>query len=71
MPREHPDYRNNLAILNERFPDYDMLDAKDVMAVYHYTSMNTVKKNFPFDEKTKKISKAALARIMCGEPKAG
>lgn len=64
MPRELEDYRNNMAILNERFPDCDMLGHKDVMAIYGY-SLNSVKKHFPFDPITRKISKAKLARIMC------
>ena len=68
MPREHPDLRANIAVLNERFPDYDMLTYADVMEVYSFHSINTVKKHFGkyFDPKTKKISKATLARLMCG-----
>ena len=65
MPREHPDYRNNIALLNERFPDHDMLGYQDVMALYGW-SLNTVKKHFPFNPDTKKICKTTLARLMCG-----
>lgn len=63
MSREHPDYRLNLELLNKRFPDYDMLNYKDVME-FTGMSINTVKKHFRFNA-AKKLSKVALARWMC------
>lgn len=64
MPREHPDYRNNLERLNELIPDRELLTPADVMKITGYKSIDTVKKYFPFTNR--RISKAAVARIMCG-----
>lgn len=65
MPREHPDYRANIELLNLRFPDHDMLTIKEAMQVLGYGSPNTVKKYLPFVHG--KVSKAAVARYMCGK----
>lgn len=64
MPREKEDYRANLEILNNRFPDHDMLSIQEIMQVTGYKSVNSVKRNFTLVNR--KISKAALARYMCG-----
>ena len=64
MPREPENYRLNLAILNTRFPDHDMLTLKEVMTVTGYRSVNTAKKHFAFARG--RLSKVALARWMCG-----
>lgn len=64
MPREHTDYRNNLAILNDRFPDHDMLTIEEAMLVWGCKSVNTIKKLIPFVNR--RVSKATLARLMCG-----
>lgn len=64
MAREKEDYRSNLEILNARFPDYDMLTIKDIMAVTGYKSRDTIRKHFPLVNNL--ISKAAMARWMCG-----
>lgn len=64
MAREKPDYRANIEILNMRFPDHDMLTMREAMQVTGYTSINTVKKYLDFVNG--RISKAALARYMCG-----
>jgi hypothetical protein len=65
MAREHPEYRLNLELLNNRFPAYDMLNYKDVMEVTGM-SINTVKKHFRFNS-ANKLSKVSLARWMCGK----
>lgn len=64
MPREHEDYRNNLEQLNRLFPDKEMLTAADAMKVWGVSSVNTIKKYVPFTEH--RVSKATLARCMCG-----
>lgn len=64
MPREHEDYRNNLEQLNRLFPDKEMLTAADAMMVWGVTSVNTIKKYVPFTNR--RVSKATLARCMCG-----
>ena len=64
MSREKEDYRANLEILNTRYPDHDMLTIQEIMQVTGYRSVNSVKRNFQLVNR--KISKAALARYMCG-----
>lgn len=64
MAREKEDYRANLELLNGRFPDYDMLTIRDIMQVLGYNSPNTIKKLFKLVNG--KVSKAAVARYMCG-----
>ena len=66
MPREKEFYRENLEILNTRFPDHDMLTIDEIMQVTGYTSINTIRKIFGKMLVNRKLSKAALARYMCG-----
>lgn len=66
MAREKECYRENLEILNTRFPDHDMLTMEELMQVTGYKSINTVRKHFGKILVNKRISKAALARWMCG-----
>ena len=66
MAREHPDYRNNIELLNERFPDYDMLTIEEVMQVMNVKSRKTVLKHLGTSFVSNRISKARLARFMCG-----
>jgi len=61
MPREKEGFRENLALLNERFPDRDMLRVVDVMA-FTGMSRNTVVKKIRFNAATSRVSKADLAR---------
>ncbi len=64
MPREKEDYRNNIEQLNRIFPEREMLTIRESMQILGYNSPNTVKKYLNFVNG--KISKAALARYMCG-----
>lgn len=64
MPREHPDYRNNIEQLNRLYPDREMLTVAETMQIMGYKSAITAKKHVPFVNH--KVSKATLARIMCG-----
>ena len=61
MPREKEGYRANYAMLNDRFPDKDMLNIKDVMT-FTGLSRNTVKKRFCFVGSPGIVSKADFAR---------
>lgn len=61
MPREKQCFRDNMARLNEIFPDREMLRICDVMKVTG-RSRNTVKKYYTF--KNREVSKADLARQM-------
>jgi len=67
MAREKEDYRANLERLNELYPDHEMLTVLETMKVMGYRSINTVKKYVPFTNS--RVSKATLARIMCGGAK--
>lgn len=66
MAREKEGYRENLEILNNRFPDHDMLSIEEIMQVTGIRSMTTVRKYFGEKMVLKRLSKAALARYMCG-----
>ena len=66
MPREHPDYRANIELLNQRFPDHDMLTREEVLQVTGYRNMNTMLKYLGKRFVNKRLSKATLARYMCG-----
>ena len=65
MAREKPGFRDNLELLNIRYPDHDMLSMQEVMQVTGF-SLNTVKKHLGQLFINKRLSKAALARYMCG-----
>jgi hypothetical protein len=64
MAREKEDFRTNIEQLNRLFPDREMLTIREAMQILGYSSPNTVKKYLDFVHG--KISKAALARYMCG-----
>ena len=64
MAREKEDFRANIEQLNRLFPEREMLTIRETMQILGYSSPNTVKKYLTFVNG--KISKAALARYMCG-----
>ena len=64
MAREKEDFRVNIEQLNRLFPDREMLTMRETMQILGYSSINTVKKYIRFVNG--KVSKAALARYMCG-----
>ena len=66
MAREKEGSRDNLELLNDRFPDHDMLTMQEAMTVTGYTSRNTVLKHFGEKFVGNRISKVHLARWMCG-----
>ena len=65
MAREKPGFRDNLELLNIRYPDHDMRSMQEVMQGTGF-SINTVKKHLGELFVNKRFSKAALARYMCG-----
>ena len=65
MAREKEDFRANLERLNELYPDHEMLTILETMKVMGYRSQDTAKKYIPFTNR--RVSKATLARIMCGK----
>lgn len=66
MGREKEGFRENLELLNTRFPDYDMLSVQDTMKVTGFKKRDTVLKHLGHFFVNGRISKAALARYMCG-----
>ena len=64
MSREKESYRDCMAMLNERFPNKDMLNIAEA-AEFCGMSRNTVKKRIRFNAATRKITKADLARQVC------
>lgn len=66
MAREKEDYRVNLEQLNRHYPDREMLTIQETMQILGYGSVNTVKKHLGASLVHNRISKAALARYMCG-----
>lgn len=70
MAREKEGYRENLELLNTRFPACDMLTVEQVMEVTGWRNYRTINKYFG-DRFThgKTISKVYVASWMCGTGK--
>ena len=66
MGREKEGYRENLELLNLRFPDHDLLSTEEVLAATGYKSKNTILKHLGDKFVNKRISKVYLALYMCG-----
>ena len=67
MGREKDGYRENLELLNTRFPDHDMLTMEQVMQVIGCVDRRTVRKYMGAHiTPDNKLSKVFLARYMCG-----
>jgi len=61
MSREKEGYRDNIAMLNERFPDKDALTRADVAAVLGVTMRSRVLDRIKFN-RLRLVTKADLAR---------
>lgn len=66
MAREKEGYRENLELLNVRFPEHDMLTSEEVMQVTGYRKRDTVMRHLGDKFVNNRISKVYLARYMCG-----
>ena len=66
MAREKEGYRDNLELLNVRYPDHDMLTVEEIMQVTGIRTKDTVRKHLGQFYVNRRISKVALARYMCG-----
>lgn len=67
MPREKDGYRENLELLNVRFPDHDLLTIDEVAQVTGFKSRKTVLKYMGQHAIGKsRISKVHVAKFMCG-----
>lgn len=67
MAAEKAGYRENLELLNNRFPDHDLLTIEEIKQVTGFGSRNTVLKYLgKYMIGRSKISKVYVARFMCG-----
>lgn len=66
MSREKEFFRDNLELLNIRFPDHDMLTFEEVKQVMGWTDTRTVKKYLGKHIVNERVCKPALARYMSG-----
>lgn len=66
MGREREGYRENLELLEQRYPGRMLLTIEEVMEVTGYTSRTTVKKYLGKYFVNRRISKTHLARYLCG-----
>lgn len=66
MAREKEGYRDNLELLNLRFPNHDLLTFEEVMQVTGYTDRRSIRKYFGSQLVNNRLSKVHLARYMCG-----
>lgn len=64
MGREREGYRDNYAMLNERFPNKDVLDRRDVALLLGVTTRSRLLSRIRFN-KLRLITKADLARQLC------
>ena len=68
MAREKPDYWDNMALLNARFPDRDMLSIADLCPVFGYKDKRSLKGRLSRAGITidgGRVSKVAIAHHMC------
>ena len=63
MPREHPDYRDSLELLNSIFPGKAMISRAEAAKAIGST-IRTVDRHLP--KVNGNVSKVALAKYMCG-----
>lgn len=66
MAREKDGYRENLELLNIRYPEHDLLSMEQAMAVTGYADRRTLQKHLGQYFVNNRISKVFLARYMCG-----
>ena len=66
MAREQEGYRENLELLEQRYPGRILLTIEEVMEVTGYTSRTTVRKYLGKYFVNHRISKTHLARYLCG-----
>lgn len=66
MAREKEGYRDNLELLNLRFPEHDMLSVEEALQVTGYQKRDTLMRHLGDKFVNRRISKVFLARYMCG-----
>lgn len=66
MPREKPDYRATIALINETVPiERQLLTLDDMLLITGYKTRDSVRKHFP-SVCGGKFNKATVARILSG-----
>ena len=65
MATEKEGFRDNLALLNARFPDKDMLSREDVASFMGVTKRSRALDRIRFNKTTRLITKSDLARQVC------
>ena len=66
MAKEKDGYRENLELLNNRYPEHDLLSMEQCMVVTGYADRRTLQKHLGQYFVNNRISKVFLARYMCG-----
>ncbi len=67
MGREKEGYRENLELLNSRYPDHDLLTIDEVAHITGFKSRKTVLKYLGhYAIGGSRISKVHVAKFMCG-----
>ena len=66
MAREKDGYRDNLELLNTRYPEHDMLTVEEALQVTGYKKRDTLMRHLGEKFVNHRISKVYLARYMCG-----
>lgn len=64
MPREKPDFRDNLEFLNQEYPGLAMLEIDIVKKLTGWKDTRTIAKYLPIIGD--RVPKVALAKLMCG-----
>lgn len=67
MAREKDGYRDNLELLNIRFPAHDLLSLDQIREVTGWKDVRTIKKHLGQHMVGERVSKVFLARLMCGK----
>lgn len=66
MSREHPYYRLNMELINERYPEGASLTIHEAMDITRIKSIATLRKKFGRYIVCGNISKAVIANYLCG-----
>lgn len=65
MPREHPDFRDTMELLNTLYPGVAMLSQSQVLTAMGWKSTRTIRRHLPTVNGN--VSKVAVAKYMCGQ----
>lgn len=70
MAREHPDYRDNLEMLNRRFPDKDFFSIQEIQSYVGWKSNKTAYKHLSeYMNSFGMVFKTDFAKFLCRKKK--